>query len=46
VATVATGRRDNFLAVLFPFDAFDLPNVRLDPGVLQLADGLDHQCGE
>src|SRR5262249_26296811 len=34
LAAGAPGRCDDLLAILFPFDAFDLPDVRLHPGVL------------
>src|SRR5262249_24083503 len=45
VAAGAAGRHDDLLAILLPVDALDLPDVRLDPRVLQLVDGFNHQGG-
>src|SRR5438876_3955995 len=41
-ATPARGGHDP-LAVLAPVEPFDLPDVRLDLGILELLDRLDHQ---
>ena len=43
-AVSARGGHDLF-AVLAPVQSFDLPNIRLDAGVLKLHDGLHHQLG-
>ena len=42
----ATGprRRDHRLAILAPIETFDLPEIGLDAGRLQLANGLHHQA--
>ena len=44
IAAAGARRRHDRLAILAPIEAFDLPEIRLDAGVLQLADGLDHQA--
>ena len=43
VPTVAPYCFDDTLAVLAAIEPFDFPDIRLDSGVLQHADGLEHQ---
>src|SRR6266478_10088137 len=43
VPAVAARGGDDPLAVLATVEPFDLPDVRLDSGILELADRLDHQ---
>src|SRR3974377_2281045 len=42
VATTAVRGCDDFLAVLRALQAFDLPHVWLDPGILELVERLNH----
>src|SRR5215469_13725798 len=42
VATTAVRGSDDFLAVLRALQAFDLPHVWLDPGILELVECLNH----
>src|SRR5262249_14015155 len=44
VSATASGRGHNLLAVLAAVEPFDLPYVRFDARVLQLANGPNHQA--
>ena len=44
---IAAGRPShcyNLLAILAPIETLNLPKIRFDAGVLELADSLDHQA--
>src|SRR5919106_4599980 len=45
VAAARPRRRHDRLAILAAIETFDFPQIRIDAGVLELADGLDHQAG-
>src|SRR5262245_48666690 len=45
VPPAAAGNSHDLLAILAPVEPLDLPDVGLDPLVLELADGLNHQPG-
>jgi hypothetical protein len=46
VVTAAIPRcRHDALAVLAAIEALDFPHIRIDAGILELADRLDHQAG-
>src|ERR1700720_1404517 len=44
IAASRPGRCHNLLAILAPIETLNLPKIRFDAGVLELADSLDHQA--